>query len=85
MHHFLTMVAHEVTVTTKSREFVCRGSCRRIQSARDYKTGDLSKKRFLYNSDTSVSLMENFCEVFDTNRSTDEKVGWSNRRSACEC
>jgi len=30
-------------------------------------------------------LMENFCEVFDTNHSTDKKVGWSNRRSACEC
>lgn len=29
--------------------------------------------------------MENFYEVFDANRSTDEKVGWSNRRSACEC
>jgi len=41
MHHFLTMVAHEVMVTMKSREFVCRGSCHRIQLARDYEIGDV--------------------------------------------
>lgn len=39
-------------------------------------------QRYKYNNE---SKMENFCEVFDTNRSTDKKVGWSNRRSACEC
>lgn len=40
------MVAHGVTVTMKSREFVCRESCRRIQLARDCET-DVQKKKIL--------------------------------------
>ena len=42
------MVAHEVTVMMKSQEFICRGSYRRIQLARDYETGNIFLK-FLYN------------------------------------